>query len=1777
MKKAGRTALAFALVLCMIVSLFPVMGAAVNTANFDTFLQKLETLEGYADAYKAANPDETSDAFELVLNYVRTAKGEYTSSHWSSLAGEENEAFSAYVAEQDAANGTNVQEIKTYSRTGKDMMYVANGNKVDMLHMFGTMNITYFWSSRYPETAARPYADIGGWAGDLVDLLSKSTDMTGTIDEMTYEAYWNRFANDLGSGSFNIDDVWGDFDAYCFMETHAATGEPLSAIMRGYYTAELSMADRVLFFTEHRFPGASTRDELRSAVKSAYSGNILLTALESNGGLENVDDQREACLNAFADYLYTLVHGPEFDIPAVELTAGQALSDAAVTGTVTNVYGDAVAGSFAWSDGSVTPDKSGMFTAVFTPEDTFHYGVTEVMVPVQVDGQAIDEPTPTPTTAPTPTPTPTPTTEPEIENDYFSTFYSTSSTLAPGVTQKIQRALTRDNKQMVIYSAEIDISRDDVILATNYNNNDPTTIPELAPVSEQMEAAQAKHTNPDDPDNYIENYNVVFGSNADFFTMSDGKPSSAFVMDGVIYTDAKANNNYFFAILKDGTPVIASNRDWPQYRDNSWQAVGGGALLVENGQTKISSSTNYYNSRAPRTCIGITAEGKVVVMAIDGRQEPWSCGASSQEMAAAMISLGCVTAMNLDGGGSTTFISKPEGEDHFRVINRPSDGYERRVSTSLMVASTAENTDVLDHAAILADDTYLMPGAETPVSMIGVNAAGGSAELPADAQLVVRESDMGTIADGVFTAGSQTGDVHIDCVSGDQVLGTIALQIVIPDTLGFENGEVVAIYGASTTVPVLGYYEGNLVKLTADPDYIVMLSFDENVGYCEGFDFIAADESCGVRTTELFVVLTDESAYASIPVHFYRADEAMFDFNNATAGDRKLAWNREVTNSVKTRDENGTLDVYELVEPGVDQEVRYTFALDMNDLAIPDNIAVALPVVASFLGVDASELGAWQLLLALAERVSPATTVTVKVHVDPRLEMDISDMRINCEYFELTDSDFDAETSTLTLTAHWIKVYGPIDPNTANPLCIVSGLKARVKDGADWDENDRLTIANSGEITYTAGIRSSQAYNLAGGALGQQYGLFPYDNTANLENDKGAMFSSTHATFSDKFIIDSTDHEGWVTTEDGTVFYYENNVKVTGLQKVPAQDGSGEELYYQFTDDGICKGKFTGLQQIDGKWYYIINGKPASGWYEIDGDYYCFKSDGSAQTGTKKFGPATYEFEETGKAKSGCWVTTEEGTRYYYAGTSYYMPRGGGATVRFAEIDGQIYGFGPGGYLYRDGYAVVRESNNEFLLYAFDENGVSLGVQDEIVGVVHLLDGNIIYAENAKKTYHGVYVEYYDADGNRVETKEEAATAVYMYFGYNGNAALDCDRVISKDNGLLVKGETYHFDENGQYIVDLTAIKNGIYEEDGGKYYYLNGERYRNGLFEYTDGYMYYASAGGVIQTAKRYTAYVPNTDRTGMEKQFYYFDPDGRLFVPEITFQTAVKDTGVILNPNAKGLTLSYGYGMADPVAPSYLGYELVSWRIEASTGKTKNLEAVDGTLNVDKFNKAVNAVLSLSGYDRETTVTVTALYEKTADTYTVDLSYTMPDGTVVPNYTTEPRLVGDALQISTSETFVDGENTYYFDHWLINGQEYASLDVTLRPSAEGVYAATAVYAEQETAAAPTLVVTDAFAETTNDIAKLGVTLSYAVPEGYEMQSVGFRVSTKDPTLQETFSLSTSKLTTPDGSYTVHINVNSKKDTTVYVCAYLIVTNTATGETETILTDPVGYVWSQL
>lgn len=91
-------------------------------------------------------------------------------------------------------------------------------------------------------------------------------------------------------------------------------------------------------------------------------------------------------------------------------------------------------------------------------------------------------------------------------------------------------------------------------------------------------------------------------------------------------------------------------------------AFGGGPVLVQDGQVKISNNEEKkFAGKAiidkhPRTAIGYTKEGTMIILAVQGRMKGLAEGATLPQMAKIMVDLGCVEAMNLDGGGSSCML-----------------------------------------------------------------------------------------------------------------------------------------------------------------------------------------------------------------------------------------------------------------------------------------------------------------------------------------------------------------------------------------------------------------------------------------------------------------------------------------------------------------------------------------------------------------------------------------------------------------------------------------------------------------------------------------------------------------------------------------------------------------------------------------------------------------------------------------------------------------------------------------------------------------------------------------------------------------------------------------------------------------------------------------------------------------------------------------------------------------------------------------------------------------
>ena len=120
--------------------------------------------------------------------------------------------------------------------------------------------------------------------------------------------------------------------------------------------------------------------------------------------------------------------------------------------------------------------------------------------------------------------------------------------------------------------------------------------------------------------------------------------------------------------------------------------LAGGPLIVKDGAVNISmpDDTSFASSRQPRTAVAVDSTGKrVFLVTVDGRQSRYSNGASLQDLGSYLISKGASAAINLDGGGSSTMVVRQPGGYSPLLVNRPSDGAERKVSAILQVVNTA--------------------------------------------------------------------------------------------------------------------------------------------------------------------------------------------------------------------------------------------------------------------------------------------------------------------------------------------------------------------------------------------------------------------------------------------------------------------------------------------------------------------------------------------------------------------------------------------------------------------------------------------------------------------------------------------------------------------------------------------------------------------------------------------------------------------------------------------------------------------------------------------------------------------------------------------------------------------------------------------------------------------------------------------------------------------------------------------------------------------------------
>jgi len=122
------------------------------------------------------------------------------------------------------------------------------------------------------------------------------------------------------------------------------------------------------------------------------------------------------------------------------------------------------------------------------------------------------------------------------------------------------------------------------------------------------------------------------------------------------------------------------------------ESLGGSPILVRNGKRWFGDpGDDFTDGRHPRTIVGWTAAGDELLVTVDGRQPDVSVGMSLYEATDFMIALGATDAINLDGGGSTTFVQGGA------VVNHPSDVQVRNGGKTLIRHSVQKGDTLIGH------------------------------------------------------------------------------------------------------------------------------------------------------------------------------------------------------------------------------------------------------------------------------------------------------------------------------------------------------------------------------------------------------------------------------------------------------------------------------------------------------------------------------------------------------------------------------------------------------------------------------------------------------------------------------------------------------------------------------------------------------------------------------------------------------------------------------------------------------------------------------------------------------------------------------------------------------------------------------------------------------------------------------------------------------------------------------------------------------------------------
>lgn len=220
--------------------------------------------------------------------------------------------------------------------------------------------------------------------------------------------------------------------------------------------------------------------------------------------------------------------------------------------------------------------------------------------------------------------------------------------------------------------------------------------------------------------------------------------------------------------MKVGKSVKLTYNTTPDYKKLKLSA-GSNSFLVQNGA--VSPFQEELKGKNSRTAVAASDNGRYLYLVAVEKSDQ-SRGLEQRELAQLLVAMGAEMALNLDGGGSTTMVAKRLGESWLTNIVQPSGGWQRPVTDSLGIFSTAPRG--APSGLVVDGPGFVLAGTDN--NNYTVKGYDSHFYPWQPTSLNWQAVGDGDVVNGVFTAGSG-GDVNIEVTSGT-VKGTKTVHVI---------------------------------------------------------------------------------------------------------------------------------------------------------------------------------------------------------------------------------------------------------------------------------------------------------------------------------------------------------------------------------------------------------------------------------------------------------------------------------------------------------------------------------------------------------------------------------------------------------------------------------------------------------------------------------------------------------------------------------------------------------------------------------------------------------------------------------------------------------------------------------------------------------------------------------------------------------------------------------------------------------------------------------------